>query len=199
MNWQAAENALTAWVSLMTATDPSMIAWDREPVGYRTYKQIDMRFGDQRARANGQAQIEYAEEPSGVLRPTAISERALTWSITITTRDQHADARAYQVLDALAVALELPYARSVFDGVGLAIGGVVAPIHSTYPESEHRDLCVATLAVELDYMLAVTVPDGAMPAAGVGIIEHVEVSGDVLNGPETIVVPPTMMPPIAAP
>lgn len=195
MNWQAAENALTAWVALMTTTEPSLIAWDREPVGMRLYKQIDMRFGDHRARAGMPVQIDYVEDATGALIPTAIGQRALTWAITVTTRDQHADTRAYQVLDALAVALELPYAEQVFESVGLSMGGVVAPIHSTYPESEHRNLCMATLAVELDYVLAVSSPD---PAAVVQPIEHVEVDGEVTNVTEVIIVPPTMMPPLAA-
>jgi hypothetical protein len=161
----------------------------------RLYKQIDMRFGDHRARAGMPVQIDYVEDATGALIPTAIGQRALTWAITVTTRDQHADTRAYQVLDALAVALELPYAEQVFESVGLSMGGVVAPIHSTYPESEHRNLCMATLAVELDYVLAVSSPD---PAAVVQPIEHVEVDGEVTNVTEVIIVPPTMMPPLAA-
>jgi len=196
MNWQAAEDALTAWVALMTATDPSLIAWDREPVGMRLYRQIDMRFGDHRARTGMPVEISYVDDGSGTLTPTAIGQRALTWAITVTTRDQHADVRAYQVLDALAVALELPYSEQVFESVGLSMGGVVAPIHSTYPSSEHRDLCQATLAVELDYVLAIHAPGAA---ATVETIEHVEVDGEVTNVTEVIIVPPTMMPPLDAP
>jgi hypothetical protein len=54
---------------------------------------------------------------------------------------------------------------------------------------------MATLAVELDYVLAVSSPD---PAAVVQPIEHVEVDGEVTNVTEVIIVPPTMMPPLAA-
>ena len=201
IDWQAVETGLRQWVIDMTGTAEHLVAWDREPIGYRDYNQIDLRLYDQRARQGMAAEILYPEpgDPAAPIQPIAVSQRACTWSITVTTRDQHAAKKAYVVLDELAVMLELPYSQQVFTELGLAIIGPAQVIASSNPASEHRDLSQAMLRVELGYVQAVTAPDATLPASGTDIIEHVETSGTVINVDQPIDIPLHMQPPLPPP
>lgn len=197
MNWQAVEDGLREWVIAMTKTAPHLVAWDKEPVGYRDYIQIDMRLFDHRGRNGIDSTVVYSDpDEAGLMHPTVIGERACTWSITVTTRDQRADAKAYVVLDSLALLLDLPYTHEKFDAFGMSVMDTGPVIVSTNLPSEHRELSQATLRVELTYILEVSPP---VDDAGVYPIEHAEVSGTVTNVTEDIVIPPEMMPPLPPP
>lgn len=196
MDWQAAETGLRGWVLGMSGIVPAHVAWDREPWGYRVYPQVDLRLGDHRSRDGITPEVVYPPpDPDGLVKPSVVAQRLCTWSITVTTRDQHADAKAYVVLDRLAVLMELPYSQDVFAELGLAFIGNQA-IVSTYPPSEHRDLSVATLRTDFGYVLDVTAPDGTLPDSATTVIEHAEVSGTVINIDQPIDIPPEMMPPL---
>lgn len=196
MDWQATETGLREWVLAMSGIDQSRVAWDREPWGYRTYPQVDLRLGDHRGRDGITPEVMYPPpDANGLVRPTVVAQRLCTWSITVTTRDQHANAKAYVVLDELAAMMALPWSQAVFADLGLSLIDGDAPILSTYPPSEHRDLSLATLRTDFGYVLCVTAPAGAVGAATT-IIEHVEAGGTVINVDQPIVLPPKMMPPL---
>lgn len=198
MNWQAVEDGLRDWVIAMTGTEPHLVAWDKEPIGFRTYVQIDLRLYDHRGRNGIDSTLIYPDpDESGQIKPIIAGERACTWSITVTTRDQHADAKAYVVLDRLALLLDLPYTHEKFGCFGMSVIDTGPVIVSTNVPSEHRELSQAMLRVELAYVLTVEAPEGVDDA--VSIIEHAEVSGTVTNVTEDIVIPPTMMPPLSPP
>lgn len=197
MDWQLVEDGLLAWVSVMTGTEPSLIAWDREPVGYRQYNQIDLRLFDHRARDGMSADILYPDPGDAPqIQPVAVAQRACSWSITVTTRDQRANAKAYTVLDALAVMLELPYTYQKFAALGLSILDLGRVIVSSDPPSEHRELSQAVLTLQLGYVLCVTAPPGTADA-GVDIIEHAEVGGTAIDVTIPIVIEPKILPPLA--
>jgi len=198
VNWQAVEDGLRGWVIAMTGTEAHLVAWDKEPVDFRTYNQIDLRLFDHRARNGMEATIVYPEpDEAGLIHPMVVGERACSWSITVTTRDQHANAKAYVVLDSLALMLELPYTQALLEALGMTMIDSRPVIVSGNPPSEHRNLSQAMLRVELGYVLTVSAPAGVVD--GVSIIEHAEVSGTVTNVTEDIVIPPTMMPPLPVP
>lgn len=201
MDWQVVESGLAAWVAAMTGVSPDLIAWDRAPVGMRKYPQMDLRLFDHRARDGVTPEIVYPEpDDAGHIRPMVVAQRACSWSITMTTRDQRADEKAYVLLDALAVMLELPYTAEVFGALGvvaLDMGRVI--INSDIP-SEHRDLSHAVLTLQLGYVLAVSAPV-SVAAAAVDIIEHAEIGGTVYepDGITPVVIPPKIMPPLPVP
>lgn len=198
-DWQAIEHGLRQWVIDMTGIRAHHVAWDRAPVEYREYVQVDLRLFDHRARQGMGAEIVYPDaSDAGVITPVAVSQRACTWSVTVTTRDQRANHKAYVVLDQLAVMLELPYSRDVFAALGLSTNGTML-IVSDNPPSEHRDLSQATLRVEIGYVAAVSAPVDTLPGSAVSIIEHAEVSGVAINVAEPIVIPPAMLPPLPPP
>jgi hypothetical protein len=200
MDWQAAETALRDWVLAMSGMQPNAVAWDREPWNYRVYPQMDLRLTNHRGRDGVTPEVIYPPpDPDGLVKPSVIGQRLCTWLITLTTRDQHANAKAYVLLDQLALLLELPYSQEVFASIGLAPIGGDQVIVSTYPPSEHRDLSLATLSIDLAYVLEVTAPDGTLPDSATTIIEHAETSGTVINIDQPIDVPPEMMPPLPPP
>lgn len=198
MDWQAVEDTLLAWVSAMTVIPTELVAWDRAPVGYRSYPQVDLRLFDHRARDGMTAEVTYPApgDGSAQIQPVATAHRACSWSITVTTRDQRANEKAYVVLDQLAVMLELPYATDMLAGLGLATLDLGRVIVSSDPPSDHRDLSQAVLTVQLAYVLEVTVPPG-VAGAGVDIIEHVEVGGTAIDVTDPIPVGPDIIPPLA--
>lgn len=192
MDWQHVEDTLRSWVTSSLGCAPHLVAWDRAPVEFRNYIQVDLRLFDHRARSGLTPQVFYPtpSDPSAPILPTAAADRACTWSITLTTRDHHANAKAYVPLDRLAVLLELPTTVEAFAAAGIAILGSGGVITSAFPTAEHRDLSQATLRVELGYVLEVTAP----PEGAIEIIEHAEVTGTVYHETEAIPVPPNMMP-----
>jgi hypothetical protein len=195
MDWQAIEDGLLAWVAMMTGTAADLIAWDRAAVGMRRYPQIDLRLFDHRARDGTTPEVTWPEpsDPEGQLFPTVQAERACSWSITVTTRDQRANAKAYVMLDALAVLLEHPYTLQGFSTLGIAVldSGRVIP-NSDLP-TEHRDLSQAVLTLQLGYVTEATVPAG-VPDAGIDIIERAEVGGTAVDVTIPIPIGPTIMP-----
>jgi hypothetical protein len=200
VDWQAAETGLRGWVLEMSGIDPSLVAWDREPWGYRVYPQVDLRLGDHRGRDGITPEIVYPPpDVNGWVKPSVVGQRLVTWSITVTTRDQHADTKAYVVLDQLAMLMQLPYSQDLFAELGLALIGSDQAIVSLYPPSEHRDLSQASLRTDFGYVLCVTAPAGTLPDSATTIIEHAEVGGVVVNITEPIIVPPEMMSPLPPP
>lgn len=196
MNWQAAEDGLKGLVSALTGVPLPLIAWDKQPVGQRGYPQFDLRFFDHRAREGATPEIIYpSPDLDGQIHPIAEAQRACSWSITCTNRDQRANAKAYVALDALAVMFELPYAEAKLEALGLTIidRGRVIP-NFDLPDA-HRDLSMATLTLQLGYALSVTVPPG-VPDSGTDIIEHTEVGGTVIDVDQPIVIPPEITPPL---
>ncbi len=197
MDWRAVETGLAAWVQAMTGVAPELIAWDREPVGFRKYPQVDLRLFDHRGRDGMTPEVIYPDptDPTAPLQPQVVAQRACSWSITVTTRDQRANAKAYVMLDMLAVLIETPFAVETFGALGLAMSDVGRVITSTDIPSEHRDLSQATLTLELGYVLTASVPD-TVPGATVEIIEHAEVGGTAIDVNVPIPIGPTMMPPL---
>ena len=196
MDWQALEDGLKAWVVAMTGVADHLVVWDRAPVGQRTYPQIDLRLFDHRARDGMTPEIIWPEETvPGPVSPMVVAERACSWSITCTTRDQRANGKAYVLLDALAVLLEAPYSLNYFGELGLALldAGRVIP-NSDLPDA-HRDLSQATLTLQVVYVTSVSVPDGIAGAA-VDTIEHVEVGGTAYDVTRPIVIEPEIIPPL---
>ena len=199
MDWQVTETGLRDWVLAMSGILPNAVAWDREPWGFRVYPQMDLRLGEHRNRDAITPEVVYPPpDANGLVKPSVVAQRLCTWSITLVTRDQHANEKAYVLLDKLAVLMELPYSQDVFTECGLSLIGNQT-IVSTYPPSEHRDLSLATLRTDFGYVLCVTAPAGTLPDSATTVIEHAEVSGVVINIDEPIVVPPEMMPPLPPP
>jgi len=198
VNWQAVEDGLRDWVIAMTGIEPHLVAWDMAPVGFRTYVQVDLRLFDHRGRNGIDSTVTYSDpDAAGLIHPIISGERSCTWSITVTTRDQHANAKAYVVLDKLALLLDSPYTHELLGTFGMSVIDTGPVIVSGNPSSEHRDLSQAVLRTQLAYVLCVQAPAGVADA--VSIIEHAEVSGTVTNVTEDIVIPPTMMPPLPSP
>jgi|1185.fasta_scaffold10404_1 hypothetical protein len=197
MDWQAAEDGLKAWVVAMTMIAPELVAWDSQPVGMRLYPQVDLRLFDHRGRDGMGAEITYGEPNDvGQMYPVASQQRVCSWSITVTTRDQRANQKAYVVLDEVAVMLELPYTTERLGTLGLALLDMGRVIPNVDVPSEHRELSQAVLTLQLGYVTEVTVPP-AVSGAAVDIIEHTEIGGTVLDadvttpvGVETKIIPP---------
>lgn len=191
MDWQALEDGLKAWVVAMTGVPAHLVAWDSAPVGQRTYPQFDLRLFDHRARDGMAPEVVW---PDADPTPTVVAQRACSWSITCTTRDQRAPGKAYVWLDALAVLLDAPYTTQYFDELGIALldGGRVIPNHDL-PDA-HRELSVATLTLQVGYVTEVSVPEGV---AGAGdTIEHAEVGGTAYDVTLPIVIEPEIIPPL---
>lgn len=195
MDWQAVEDGLLAWVAAMTGVPKDLCAWDREPVGFRKYPQVDLRLFDHRARDGMTPEVIYPDpdDPDAPIQPVVVAQRACSWSITVTTRDQRANYKAYVILDTLAALLELAPASAL----GLTFTDLGRVIVSSDPPSEHRDLSQAVLTLQLGYVLTASVPAG-IPGldATVEPIEHVEVGGTAINVTEPIVLEPTIVPPL---
>lgn len=196
-DWQAVEDGLLAWVSAMTAVPPECIAWDMAPVGFRKYPQIDLRLFDHRARDGMSPDVVYPEpdDPADPMQPVVVAQRACSWSITVTTRDQRANYKAYVMLDALDLMLELPYTLERFGELGLAVLDMGRVITRSDPPSEHRDLSQAVLTLQLGYVATASAPAGIAEAA-VEVIEHAEVGGTAIDVTIPIVVPPEIIPPL---
>ena len=196
MDWQAVEDGLHAWVVAMTGVAPHLVAWDRAPVGQRLYPQFDLRLFDHRSRNGMSAEVLYPEPgPDGRIHPVVTAERACSWSITCTTRDQRANGKAYVALDALAVMLELPYSIDVLGNLGLAILDLGRVIPNSDLPRDHRDESQATLTLEVGYVTSVSAPDGVADAA-VDTIEHAEVGGTAIDVINPIVIEPKIIPPL---
>jgi hypothetical protein len=196
MDWQAAEDGLKAWVAAMTGVPAHLIAWDSQPVGQRAYPQFDLRLFDHRARDGMTPEVIYPEpDDAQQMHPIAVAQRACSWSITCTTRDQRANSKAYVALDALAVMLELPYSVDRFGALGLAILDIGRVIPNSDVPSDHRDLSQAVLTLQLGYVTSVTVPD-AVEGAAVDVIEHTEIGGTVIDVDQPIVIAPEIIPPL---
>lgn len=196
-DWQAVEDGLKAWVVAMTATPAELVAWDMEPVGFRKYPQIDLRLFDHRARDGMSPELVYPEpsDPADALQPMVVAQRACSWSITVTTRDQRANYKAYVMLDALDLMLDLPYTLERFGALGLAVLDMGRVITRSDPPSEHRDLSQAVLTLQLGYVATASAPVG-VPEAAVEVIEHVEVGGTAIDVTVPIVIPPEIIPPL---
>lgn len=198
MDWQAVEDGLLAWVSAMTETPPTLVAWDSAAVVMRRFPQIDLRLFDHRARDGMSPEIVFPDpgtDPGAQIEPMAVAQRACSWSITVTTRDQRANGKAYVMLDALAVMLELPYSIQVFSELGLTLLDMGRVIPNTDLPRDHRDESQAVLTLQLGYVTTVTVPPGVV-GAGLDIIEHVEVGGVAVDVVVPIVIPPEITPPM---
>lgn len=196
MDWQAVEDGLHAWVVAMTGAAPHLVVWDRAAVGQRGYPQFDLRLFDHRARDGMSADIIYPEPGAdGRTHPVAVAQRACSWSITCTTRDQRANGKAYVALDALAVLLELPYSVDQLGALGLAILDLGRVIPNSDLPRDHRDESQATLTLQLGYVTSVSVPDGVTDAA-VDTIEHAEVGGTAIDVTTPIVIEPKIIPPL---
>jgi hypothetical protein len=194
MDWQAAEDGLKAWVVAMTGVAEHLVAWDSAPVERRLFPQFDLRLFDHRARDGTSADIIYPEPgPDGKLYPIAVAQRACSWSITCTTRDQSANGKAYVPLDALAVLLELPYSVDYFGALGLAILDLGRVIPNADRPRDHRDESEAVLTLQLGYVTSAQLPAAA---EGLDIIEHAEIGGVALNVTEPIVSEPEIIPPL---
>lgn len=194
MDWQVAEDKLLAWVTAMAGLDAAHVAWDSAPVGMRSYPQVDLRLFDHRARDGMAPEVAYGEPDAGQMQPVAVAQRACSWSITVTTRDQRANAKAYVVLDALAVMLALPWSVEAFGSIGLAVLDIGRVIPNSDLPTEHRDLSQAVLTLELGYVTAVTVPAG-LPGASTDVIEHAEVGGVAIDV-TPIIIEPQIIPPL---
>jgi hypothetical protein len=195
MDWQAVEDGLLAWVSAMTETPSTLVAWDSAAVGMRRFPQIDLRLFDHRARDGMSPEIIYPDiNEDAQLEPVAVAQRACSWSITVTTRDQRANGKAYVMLDALAVMLELPYTATVFGQLGLTLLDPGRVIPNTDLPRDHRDESQAVLTLQLGYVTTVTVPPGV--DGGIDIIEHVEIGGIAVDVVVPIVIPPEITPPM---
>jgi hypothetical protein len=194
MDWQAVEDGLKAWVVAMTATAPHLVVWDSSAVGMRAWPQIDLRLSDHRARDGMAPELVYPPlDDAGQLQPVAVAQRACSWSITVTTRDQRANGKAYVILDALAVMLELPYTAEYIGALGLAVLDPGRVIPNTDLPRDHRDESQAVLTLQLGYVTTVSVPPGV---AGIDIIEHVETAGIAVDVTTPIVIPPEITPPL---
>jgi len=195
MDWQAAEDGLLAWVVAMSGTPAELVAWDRAPVVMRRFPQFDLRLFDHRSRDGMSPEVTYEPDPDddGTLHTVAQAQRACSWSITVTTRDQRANMKAYVVLDRLAVLLELPYSAEYFAALGLSIMDMGRVIPNADLPRDHRDEHQAVLTLQLGYVTTATVPG---EAGEVSIIEHAEVGGVAINITEPITIPPEWMPPL---
>jgi hypothetical protein len=196
MDWVAAEAGLKAWVAAASGIAPAQVAWDSEAVGQRIYPIVDLRFFDHRARDGMTPEVVYPEpDAEGKIAPIAVAQRACSWSITVTTRDQRANKKAYVVLDELAVLLALPWSGEAVAALGISIldMGRVIPNHDV--PSDHRELSVATLTLQCGYVTTATLPD---TVEGLDVIEHAEIGGTALDADLTtpIDVPPEITPPL---
>lgn len=196
MDWQAAEDGLKAWVVAMTGVAEHLVAWDMAATGQRLYPQFDLRFFDHRARDGMSAEI-IRPEPGedGLVHPIAVAQRACSWSITCTTRDQRAAGKAYVALDALAVLLELPYSVDYISSLGLSLLDLGRVIPNTDRPRDHREESEATLTLQLGYLTSVQVP-GGVEDSGEAIIEHAEIGGTVIDVDQPIVIEPHIVPPL---
>lgn len=196
MDWEAAETGLKAWVVAMTGVAEHLVAWDSAPVGQRLYPQFDLRLFDHRSRDGMSPEVVYPlPDDAGLMQPIAVAQRACSWSISCTTRDQRANGKAYVALDALAVMLELPYTVDFLGALGLAILDLGRVIPNNDVPDAHRELSHATLTLQLGYVTSVQVPPSV--DAGTSVIEHAEVGGIVLDVDQPIVIEPRIMPPLA--
>lgn len=196
MDWQAVEDGLRAWVIAATGVAPHLVCWDRAPVPQRFYPQYDLRLFDHRARDGMTPEVLYPEPgDDGRVYPEVVAERACSWSITCTTRDQRANGKAYVSLDALAVLLEAPYSVAQLGALGLAIIDLGRVIPNSDVPDAHRDLSQATLTLQLGYVTTVSMPAG-VPGAALDTIEHVEVGGEAIDVNVPIVIPPEIIPPL---
>lgn len=196
MDWQAVEDGLHGWVVAMTGVAPHLVAWDRAPVGQRTYPQFDLRLFDHRARDGMTPEVVYPEPGTdGQIHPVVLAERACSWSITCTTRDQGANGKAYVALDTLAVLLELPYSVDFLGALGLSILDLGRVIPNSDVPRDHRDESQATLTLQVGYVASVSMPE-TVPGSGVDLIEHAEVSGTAIDVTIPISIAPEIIPPL---
>jgi hypothetical protein len=196
MDWQAVEDGLRDWVVAMTGVASHLVVWDRAPVGQRTYPQLDLRLFDHRGRDGMTPEVLYPDPgPDGQVHPVVMAERACSWSITCTTRDQRANGKAYVLLDALAVLLELPYSVDYLAGLGLAILDLGRVIPNSDVPRDHRDESQATLTLQVGYVTSVSMPE-TVPGSGVDLIEHVEAGGTAVNVTIPIPIEPQIIPPL---
>jgi hypothetical protein len=196
MDWQVAEDGLKAWVVAMSGVAEHLIAWDRAPVGQRLYPQFDLRLFDHRARDGMSAEIIYPPpDDGGIVRPIAVAQRACSWSITCTTRDQRAAGKAYVALDALAVLLELPYSVDYFGGLGFSVLDLGRVIPNFDRPRDHRDESEASLTLQFGYVTSASVPEG-VEDSGQTFIEHAEVGGTAIEVDQPIVIEPEIIPPL---
>lgn len=196
MDWQAVEDGLRAWVIAATGVAAHLVAWDRAPVGLRFYPQYDLRLFDHRARDGMTPAVVYPEADGGEqLQPMVVAERACSWSITCTTRDQRANGKAYVSLDELAVLLEAPYSVERLGALGLVVLDLGRVIPNSDVPDAHRDLSQATLTLQLGYVTTVSLPDG-VEGALLETIEHVEVGGEAIDVVIPVDIPPEIIPPL---
>lgn len=196
MDWAAAEAGLKALVAALSGIAPFHIAWDSEAIGQRTYPQVDLRFFDHRGRDGIAPEIIYPDpDEAGQIQPKAVAQRACSWSITVTTRDQRANGKAYVMLDALAVLLELPYSVDYISALGLSLLDMGRVIPNTDRPRDHRDESEATLTLQVGYVTCVTLPPG-VEGGSTDIIEHAEIGGTAIDVTTPIDIPPEMMPPL---
>lgn len=196
MDWEAAEAGLKALVVALTGAAEHLVAWDMAAVGLRFYPKFDLRFFDHRARDGMAAEVIYPEPAEdGQVHPIVEAQRACSWSITCTTRDQRGNGKAYVALDALAVLLELPYAVEKISALGLSLLDMGRVIPNTDRPRDHREESEATLTLQLGYVLCLSAPEG-IEDAGEDVIEHVEVGGTALDVTNPIVIEPEIIPPL---
>jgi len=195
MDWQALEDGLKGWVVAMTVTPAHLVAWDSAAVGMRTFPQIDLRLFDHRARDGMSPQVCYPDpDVDGEVHPVVSAQRACSWSITVTTRDQRAPGKAYVMLDALAVMLDLPSSYELFTALGISVLDIGRVIPNTDLPRDHRDESQAVLTLQLGYVTTVTAPEGVED--DVGVIEHVEIGGTAIDVETPIVIEPEITPPL---
>lgn len=189
MDWQALQDGLKSLVAAASGLAEHNLAWDGEPEVMRGYPMAMLELKQPR-RDGTSDETRYEANELGQLIPYIVGNRAMEFVITVKSREQRADSKAYALLDQLRTRLELPSALRAFDELGVALRDSPAIVDLS-AVSQAREESVGQLSMTLGYV--VEERDAQSPEEP---IEHVQVSGEVALGADAdaIVIPEQTIP-----
>lgn len=187
MDWEALQQGLGAWFAVASGIEATDLAWAGEPVGHRGYPYADLELHRAAADA-GTDEIRYEADALGRLTEYVSGNRIVTLTITVMSRDQHGNTRAWALLDRVRNKLAAGWTLEVFDSLGVAQRDT-APVQHIAASEALREMSVAALSLSLGYTVYEPTGDLAPP---IETIEHVVLQGGevlrALHDPEPIVI-----------
>jgi hypothetical protein len=182
MDWEALEVGLQAWLAVVCGVEPTNIAWDSQPVGYRDFPQIDLvltRSGADRSTDERR----YEPDATGLLVEVIYGNRTAALAISVRSRDLHGNQRSEALLERARLALHSEFSESAFAELGIVVRDA-GPLAQTREVIDAREMSVATLTLTLGY--TVSSAEEVLPLSGIEPIEHVIVGGGIVGPIGTI-------------
>jgi hypothetical protein len=171
MDWQQLENGLGAWVAAVCQLDTSVIAWESQPVGYRSFPTIDLRLA-QSGNDRSTDEIRRSLNDAGQIVETVVGNRVATLTVTARSRDLHGNTRADVLLEALRTALAETATHNALDQLEVVVREA-GPVQPRTESLDDREMSVAVLVIQLGYTVSKTSAEPIEP------IEHVSFGGVV--------------------